>query len=253
MTARATGHTTPSVSPRTGARADHGAARAPSGDDAPAGHRTTSAAVPAGTRVLPVGDRALLVEVSSGEAAQALHAELLRRRAEGSLAVREIVPAARTVLLDGLDDPARVAERLPRWAVPPLGTRAEEAVEIPVRYDGPDLADVAALWGVRAHEVPTVHAAAEFRVAFCGFAPGFGYLTGLPERYDVPRRATPRTAVPAGSVALAGPYTGVYPRSSPGGWQLIGTTDTVLWDHTRVPAALLTPGTRVRFVPVDGS
>ncbi|MET7388485.1 allophanate hydrolase subunit 1 [Streptomyces sp. NPDC005529] len=253
MTARATGHATPPESPRTGARADHGAARAPSGDDAAPGRRTPAAAVPAGTRVLPVGDRALLVEVSSGEAAQALHAELLRRRAEGSLTVREIVPAARTVLLDGLDDPARVAERLPGWEIPPLGTRADEAVEIPVRYDGPDLTDVAALWGVRVHEVPTIHAAAEFRVAFCGFAPGFGYLTGLPERYDVPRRATPRTAVPAGSVALAGPYTGVYPRSSPGGWQLIGTTDAVLWDHTRVPAALLAPGTRVRFVPVDGS
>lgn len=93
-----------------------------------------------------------------------------------------------------------------------------------------------------------IHVGTEFTVAFCGFAPGFGYLTGLPSRYDVPRRATPRTAVPAGSVALAGPYTGVYPRSSPGGWQLIGTTDAVLWDHTRVPAALLAPGTRVRFV-----
>ncbi|MFF4541479.1 allophanate hydrolase subunit 1 [Streptomyces aureus] len=200
-------------------------------------------------RALPVGDRALLVEVSSGEAAQALHAELVRRRAAGSLTVGEIVPAARTVLLDGLEDPARLAEALPRWEIPPLDARADVTVEIPVRYDGPDLADVAALWGVAAREVPEIHAAAEFRVAFCGFAPGFGYLTGLPPRYGVPRRATPRTAVPAGSVALAGPYTGVYPRSSPGGWQLIGTTEAVLWDHARVPAALLAPGTRVRFVP----
>ncbi|MFI0965468.1 allophanate hydrolase subunit 1 [Streptomyces sp. NPDC021080] len=200
-------------------------------------------------KVLPVGDRALLVEVCSGEAAQALHAELVRRRAEGSLTVREIVPAARTVLLDGLDDPARLAESLPGWKIPPPDAHADGTVEIPVRYDGPDLADVAAFWGVAVHEVPKIHAEVEFRVAFCGFAPGFGYLTGLPARYDLPRRATPRTAVPAGSVALAGPYTGVYPRSSPGGWQLIGTTDAVLWDHARVPAALLTPGARVRFVP----
>ncbi|MEU1533104.1 5-oxoprolinase subunit B family protein [Streptomyces fagopyri] len=202
-------------------------------------------------RALPVGEHALLVEVASGEEAQALHAELLRRRSEGSLSVREIVPAARTVLLDGLDDPARLASRIPAWHIPPLPARAGGAIEIPVRYDGPDLADVAERWGVPEHAVATIHTAAEFRVAFCGFAPGFGYLTGLPSRYDVPRRATPRTSVPAGSVALAGPYTGVYPRSSPGGWQLIGTTDAVLWDHTRVPAALLAPGTRVRFAAAE--
>lgn len=201
-------------------------------------------------RVLPVGEDALLVEVSSGDEAQALHAELLRRRAEGSLPAREIVPAARTVLLDGLPEPARLAAELTALELPPVPPRATGTVEIPVRYDGPDLADVAAHWGVPAREVARVHAGVEFRVAFCGFAPGFGYLTGLPSRYDVPRRPTPRTAVPAGSVALAGPYTGVYPRSSPGGWQLIGTTDLVLWDHARVPAALLSPGTRVRFVPV---
>ncbi|ELS51791.1 5-oxoprolinase subunit B family protein [Streptomyces viridochromogenes] len=204
-------------------------------------------------RALPVGDDALLVEVSSGEEAQALHAELLRRRAQGSLAVREIVPAARTVLLDGLADPARLASELTTSEVPPAPPRARAVVELPVRYDGPDLAEVAAHWGVLPHEVAEIHANTEFSVAFCGFAPGFGYLTGLPPRYDVPRRATPRTTVPAGAVALAGPYTGVYPRSSPGGWQLIGTTDAVLWDHTRVPAALLSPGTRVRFVPVGRS
>ncbi|MEV0218982.1 allophanate hydrolase subunit 1 [Streptomyces sp. NPDC050704] len=200
-------------------------------------------------RALRVGDRALLVEVSTDEEAQALHADLLRRRAEGSLSAREIVPAARTVLLDGLDEPARLAARLTASRLPPVPSRAQEAVEIPIRYDGPDLADVAAHWGVSPEEVARIHAATGFRVAFCGFAPGFGYLTGLPAHYDVPRHATPRTTVPAGSVGLAGPYTGVYPRASPGGWRLIGTTDAVLWDHARVPAALLSPGTPVRFVP----
>ncbi|MFE8964789.1 5-oxoprolinase subunit B family protein [Streptomyces iakyrus] len=204
-------------------------------------------------KVLPVGEDALLVEVSSGDEAQALHAELLRRRAEGTLSVREIVPAARTVLLDGLDAPARLAAELTAADLPAAPPRAHDVVEIPVRYDGPDLAEVAAHWGVPVREVARIHSGTEFRVAFCGFAPGFGYLTGLPPRYDVPRRATPRTAVPAGSVALAGPYTGMYPRSSPGGWQLIGTTDAVLWDHARVPAALLSPGTPVRFVPEAGS
>ncbi|MDT0471731.1 5-oxoprolinase subunit PxpB [Streptomyces griseoviridis] len=204
-------------------------------------------------RALRVGADALLVEVASGEEARALHAELLRRRAEGALTVRELVPAARTVLLDGLRDPARLAAELTAAEVPPAPPPSGAAVEIPVRYDGPDLADVAALWGVTPTAAAGIHADTEFTVAFCGFAPGFGYLTGLPERYDVPRRATPRTAVPAGSVALAGPYTGVYPTASPGGWQLIGRTDAVLWDHARVPAALLSPGTRVRFVAVGPS
>ncbi|MFD9039800.1 allophanate hydrolase subunit 1 [Streptomyces bottropensis] len=202
-------------------------------------------------RALPVGDRALLIEVGTDEEAQALHAELLRRRETGELSAAEIVPAARTVLLDGLTDPTRLAGRLASWDIPALPPRAGDVVEIPVRYDGPDLPDVAAHWGVDVAEVARLHAAAEYRVAFCGFAPGFGYLTGLPR--EVPRRATPRTAVPSGSVALAGPYTGVYPRASPGGWQLIGTTDAVLWDTARVPAALLAPGTRVRFTPEGAS
>ncbi|MGY0066108.1 5-oxoprolinase subunit B family protein [Streptomyces sp. QTS137] len=204
-------------------------------------------------RVLPVGADALLVEVASDGEAQALHSALLRRRAEGSLPVGEIVPAARTVLLDGLADPGRLAAELTAVALPPVPSRAGETVRVPVRYDGPDLAAVAAHWGVTAREAARIHAGTEFRVAFCGFAPGFGYLTGLPSHFGVPRRATPRTSVPKGSVALAGSYTGVYPRSSPGGWQLIGTTDLVLWDPDRAPAALLSPGTLVRFVPVEPS
>ncbi|MEU7109594.1 5-oxoprolinase subunit PxpB [Streptomyces sp. NPDC046215] len=199
-------------------------------------------------RVLTVGRHALLVEVATADEAQALHAELLRRRAAGALPpVREIVPAARTVLLDGLDEPEALAGDIAGWRVPPLTAADGEPVVLPVRYDGADLAEVAALWGVAEEDVARIHSGLEFRVAFCGFAPGFGYLTGLPERLHVPRRATPRTAVPAGSVGLAGPYTGVYPRSSPGGWQLVGRTDAVLWDAAREPAALLAPGTRVRF------
>ncbi|MFG3049249.1 5-oxoprolinase subunit PxpB [Streptomyces sp. NPDC048241] len=201
-------------------------------------------------RALPVGAHALLVEVASAEQARALHAELLRRRAEGSLSAREIVPAARTVLLDGVDDPVRRAAELTAAEVPPAPEATSAPVELPVHYDGPDLAEVAAHWGVTPREVAGIHAGTGFTVAFCGFAPGFGYLTGLPGHQHVPRRSTPRTAVPAGSVALAGPYTGVYPRASPGGWQLIGRTDAVLWDTAREPAALLAPGTRVRFVPV---
>lgn len=211
---------------------------------------------PVKPHVLPVGRDGLLVELATAAESEALHAELLRRRAEGTLPpVGEIVPGARTVLLDGLPGPGavrRLAAELPGWDVPPLTGGTGAAVEIPVRYDGPDLADVAALWGVAEDEVPRIHTAAAFRVAFCGFAPGFGYLTGLEERYHVPRRKDPRTRVPAGAVGLAGPYTGVYPRSSPGGWQLIGTApETVLWDTGRTPAALLAPGTRVRFVPLD--
>ena len=203
-------------------------------------------------RVLRVGAHALLIEVGSDGEVEALRAELLRRRASGGLPpVGEIVPAARTVLLDGLDDPEALARELPGWHLPEHVPATGPLVEVPTAYDGADLADVAELWGVSAAEVARVHSGVEFRVAFCGFAPGFGYLTGLPERYEVPRLDSPRPAVPTGAVGLAGRYTGVYPRSSPGGWRLIGRTELRLWDPEREPAALFTPGTRVRFVPVD--
>ncbi|MFG2712239.1 allophanate hydrolase subunit 1 [Streptomyces goshikiensis] len=197
-------------------------------------------------RALVAGSEGLLLEVDSAAQVAALHAELLRRRAELG-PVRDIVPAARTVLLDGVREPRALAERIAGWEVPPLAGTEGPLITVPVRYDGPDLAEVARLWGVAEREVAGVVGALVFRVAFCGFAPGFGYLTGLPERLHVPRRATPRAAVPAGSLALAGEYAGVYPRSSPGGWQLIGVTDAVLWDPERDPAALFAPGVRVRF------
>jgi KipI family sensor histidine kinase inhibitor len=126
---------------------------------------------------------------------------------------------------------------------------AGAVVELPVRYDGADLIPLAAELGCSPEALLQRHAAGEYTVAFCGFAPGFAYLSGLDPALHVPRLASPRTAVPAGSVAIAGEYTGVYPRSSPGGWRLLGRTDAVLWDLDREPPALLTPGTRVRFVP----
>ncbi|WP_239144620.1 allophanate hydrolase subunit 1 [Streptomyces sp. SID14515] len=208
---------------------------------------------------MPAGPHALLVELADGEHAEAFHAELLRRRERGELpAVREIVPAARTVLLDGIEESTpgardRFARELVSWRIPPPRRAGGDTVEIPVVYDGPDLDEVAALWGVPAAEVGVVHSRTAFRVAFCGFAPGFGYLTGLPEPLHVPRRTTPRTRVPAGAVALAGPYTGVYPRPSPGGWQIIGRTPDpgALWNPGRERAALLEPGAPVRFVAVE--
>jgi KipI family sensor histidine kinase inhibitor len=200
-------------------------------------------------QIRPVGAHALLVEVADGEAVEAWRAELWRRRAAGDLVATEIVPGARTVLIDGVADPALLAEKLPGWA-PPVGAAAAPGplVEIPIWYGGEDLARVADHWGIPTDEAAARHLATEFRVAFCGFAPGFAYMTGLPASLAVPRLATPRTRVPAGSVALADAYCGIYPRESPGGWLLIGRTDATLFDVHRDPPALLAPGTRVRFV-----
>lgn len=170
----------------------------------------------------------------------------------GLLEAADLVPGATTVLVDGIDEPELLAAELPHWPMSEEPEAAGECVEIPVCYDGPDLEAVAELWGVRAEEVADLHSAIEFEAAFCGFSPGFAYLEGLPERLRVPRLENPRTSVPAGSVAIAGPYTGVYPRSSPGGWRLIATMTNPgrLWNEHREPAALLVPGTRVRFAAV---
>ncbi|NNG35450.1 allophanate hydrolase subunit 1 [Nakamurella sp. DB0629] len=133
------------------------------------------------------------------------------------------------------------------------GAAADLPVEIPVRYDGADLGEVAALTGLGVAELIAAHTDSVWRAAFAGFAPGFAYLTGGDPRLAVPRRTHPRTEIPSGAVGLAGEYCGIYPRRSPGGWQLIGRTDAVLWDERRDPPALLTPGTLVRFVAVrDG-
>ncbi|MEW1910240.1 5-oxoprolinase subunit PxpB [Kitasatospora sp. NPDC085895] len=221
------------------------------GQRSEAGGRSEEPGAAGGPVVRPVGEDALLVTAGGAEQVAALYAELLSRRDELP-EVAEIVPAACTVLLDGVADRTALARALAGWELPEHPPAEGPSVTVPTAYDGADLAEVADLWGVSPEAAVRIHTAAEYRVAFCGFAPGFGYLTGLPERYRVPRRTTPRSTVPAGSVALAGPYTGVYPRSSPGGWQLIGRTALRLWDTAREPAALLAPGTRVRFEAVTG-
>jgi KipI family sensor histidine kinase inhibitor len=205
--------------------------------------------------IRPAGASALLLDLGDESADPALieawRAELWRRRAAGEFHAIDIVPGARTVLIDGVEDATALAASLPGWAPSGGATSATgPLIEVPIWYDGPDVTAIAQHWGVSEESAVERHRSTEFRVAFGGFAPGFAYLTGLPPELAVPRLDTPRTRVPAGSVGLADIYCGVYPTASPGGWLLIGRTDVVLFDPERDPPALLGPGTRVRFVPV---
>lgn len=206
-------------------------------------------------RLLPYGDRGLLIELEDTAAAVSAAAAL---RADPDVAglVADVVPGARTVLLVArpgvpLDRLRAVVPGQKHLIHPESGAcdpgLSHRTVTIPVVYDGPDLAAVAELTGLSADEVVAAHTGTPWQVAFGGFAPGFAYLVGGDPRLQVPRRAQPRTSVPAGSVGLAGEFSGVYPRASPGGWQLIGRTDTVLWDLDRDPPALLDAGVIVRF------
>jgi KipI family sensor histidine kinase inhibitor len=231
----------------------------------------------------PAGERALLVEVGELETVHRLYAALRRRDLSW---VAELVPGYETLLvvaspgqaelldalaaeLPGLELPRTEAQagkrddpppgepvetgpgrRVEAPAGEPVGTRAGEPVEVPVRYDGEDLPEVARLTGLDAEEVVRRHTAPTYTVAFLGFSPGFPYLVGLDKALVVPRRDTPRTQIPAGSVGLAGDQTGIYPTASPGGWQLIGRTDLALFDPERDPPALLGPGGRLRFTAV---
>ncbi|MDI9581246.1 MAG: allophanate hydrolase subunit 1 [Thermobispora sp.] len=198
------------------------------------------------------GDGALLVELNGLDEVLALYDALCADPPRG---VTDIVPAARTLLVR-FEPPATAAtvETAVRTARPAGRGRSHRVqVIIPVVYDGADLADVAAHTGLDEREVIAAHTGRPWTVAFCGFAPGFGYLTGGDPRLTVPRRPTPRVRVPAGSVGLAGPFSGIYPRESPGGWQLIGRTEIALWDPEASSPALLRPGTRVTFREVrDG-
>ena len=197
-------------------------------------------------QILPMGLAAVLVEDPSGGPA-AWSRGLGAMHLDG---IVDIVPAAATVLVR-FATPAALGAAVGRLAAvePAHETGGTDPVVIPVRYDGPDLEAVAESTGLAADELVALHSGADYRVAFCGFAPGFGYLAGLPDRLHLPRRASPRTRVPAGSVAIAAAYAAVYPGASPGGWHLLGMTDVVLFDPDREPPSLLGPGTPVRFEP----
>lgn len=198
-------------------------------------------------RWLPYGADAVLVECESLEEMSAVRVTVTAAQVPG---VVELVPGARTVLIAA--EPGSGALSAVRRAVEAADlTRPPESdprtVELEVHYDGEDLGLVADTAGLSVDEVVALHTGAEYTVAFTGFAPGFAYLTGLPEPLRQSRLDVPRTRVPAGSVGLAGEFTGVYPRSSPGGWRLLGRTDAVLFDPLADRPAVLAPGDRVRF------
>lgn len=197
--------------------------------------------------IRPVGESALIVDLDSLDAVLELHAALARP----PHAVTDVVPAAKTVLV-AFDAAATTADAVERWvrgaaATPPPDPADAPSVRVPIRYDGADVASAATAAECSPEALVAEHLAADWRVAFTGFAPGFGYLVAADWPHRIPRLASPRTRVPAGAVGLADGFCGAYPRSTPGGWQLIGTTDVVLFDPAREHPALLAPGARVRF------
>lgn len=204
-------------------------------------------------RILPAGVDGLIVEVGGLDQALALFRSL---QAEPVPGVVELVPAARTVYLRFARvrvSAASVAEAVRSRSVVGDASGSGALVRIPVVYDGEDLAEVASLAGMSRNEVIARHSAPTYSVAFTGFAPGFAYLSGSDPVLRMPRRTTPRTSIPAGALAVAGEFTGIYPRASPGGWQLLGHTDEAMWDLRRDPPALLQPGARVELIPERAS
>jgi len=202
-----------------------------------------------GNTVLDYGDQALMLQCGSTAEVLAWADALRTATLPG---VVDIVPAARTVLvkLDGPRNQGVIRQRLRKMRVTadadaPADRSAD--VVIDVIYDGPDLAEVASHTGLTSAQVINSHTSTLWRVGFSGFVPGFAYLVDGDPRLRVPRRSEPRTSVPAGSVALAGEFSAIYPRQSPGGWQLIGHTDAVLWDLERPKPALLMQGMWVEF------
>ncbi|MBL8113745.1 MAG: 5-oxoprolinase subunit PxpB [Acidobacteria bacterium] len=195
-----------------------------------------------------VAEDALLVRFEDADLrAAAARAHALATVLEGEPDIEELVPGAASLLVltrrGSADAVAAALERVET----PMPPRSATAHEIAVRWNGPDLAEIAQLTGRTPSALIEVLTATPFTVAFVGFQPGFPYLVGLPPELHVPRLASPRTLVPAGSFAIAGPFAGIYPFASPGGWRLLGETDIALFDAQRVPPALLRPGDAVRL------
>jgi KipI family sensor histidine kinase inhibitor len=215
-----------------------------------------------GPRIVPLGDAALLIEyeekIDRGinerciAAADALEASAVP-------GVRDVVPAYRSVAVyfDPLKTDRSLLRRTIEHAVdarPPAEPARRGLIRVPVCYggdDGPDLADVAAFARTTVEEVVARHTAGVYRVFMLGFSPGFAYMGTVDELIAAPRRATPRTKVPAGSVGIAGQQTGIYPLETPGGWQLIGRTPLGIFDASRTPPALLHAGDTVQFFAID--
>lgn len=199
-------------------------------------------------RFLPVNETVFLTELSNLDETLALFDSL---KAKPIIGIKELIPAARTIMV--AYDPMKVSLTALLTQIKQRDLFSKRAItsdiiEIKVRYDGEDIEDVADYLQLSRDELIDRHKAAEFMVAFTGFAPGFAYMTCSDPIFDVPRKKTPRTRIPAGSLGLAGRFSGIYPQASPGGWQLIGTTDTLMFDLQRQPASFLKPGDRVRFV-----
>ncbi|WP_391528521.1 5-oxoprolinase/urea amidolyase family protein [Photorhabdus akhurstii] len=198
-------------------------------------------------RFLPVNLDAIIVELHDLNETLALFDSLNARPIAG---VEEIIPAARTLLIrfrPNVVSTVKLAREINGRNLNTLNRTTGKLVEIPVYYNGDDLVEVAEILGITTQEVIKQHTESEYTVAFTGFAPGFAYLVANSDCLHVPRRMTPRASIPAGSVGLAGEFSGIYPQASPGGWQIIGTTPERMWDLSRSPSSLLQPGFRVRF------
>lgn len=203
------------------------------------------------TRVLPAGQRSLLVDLPDTSAVHALAAWV--RASEHAGALEEIVPGASTLLVvaraDRIGALDRVAAALESADPSSAPDREPRTIEVPVVYDGPDLADVCERTGLSRDDAVAAHRDGDYRVAFLGFSPGFAFCCGVPDTLQLPRRSSPRTSVPVGSVAIANEFTAVYPAATPGGWHLLGrAVGDPMWDTDREPPQLVELGDRIVFV-----